>query len=151
MVKHYPRKDPRLREKLNLAARQMRHEPTPAEALLWQRLRDRQLSEHRFRRQYAIDRFIVDFVCLKSALIVEVDGAVHQQQVESDQEREEILKALGFRVIRFSNAQVLEQTDQVLSEILYALSQSGLVSTFATTGTPSSFSGFDENGEGAGG
>lgn len=62
----------------------------------------------------SIDRFIVDFVCPKHALVIEVDGDVHRQQVEADQEREEILNRLGFRVIRFTNAQVLDHTDRVL-------------------------------------
>jgi very-short-patch-repair endonuclease len=96
----------------------MRHAPTPAEDCLWQRLRNRQLSGYRFHRQFTIDRFIVDFICLSAAVIVEVDGDVHRQQVEADQEREQILARLGFRVMRFTNAQVLEQTDRVLEEIL---------------------------------
>lgn len=57
MVKHYPRQGPQLRGKLRYVARQMRREPTPAEDLLWQRLRGRQLSGFKFHRQHAIDRF----------------------------------------------------------------------------------------------
>ena len=145
MVKHFPRQEPRLRGKLRTVARQMRHEPTPSEAVLWERLRGRQLSGHKFHRQYSIDRFIVDFICTSLALIIEVDGEVHQQQVEADQEREQILTELGFRVLRFTNAQVLEQTDQVLQEILTAL-------TTASEGTPSpDLPGFGKTGEGAGG
>ncbi len=121
-MKHYTRQDLRLRGKLQTIARQMRHEPTPAENVLWQRLRDRQLCGHRFHRQHAIDRFIVDFVCLKMALVVEVDGEVHQKQIEADQERAQILTGLGYRVLRFTNDQVLQQTDQVLQQILKALS-----------------------------
>jgi very-short-patch-repair endonuclease len=121
MVKHTPRKDPVLREKLRTIARQMRHEPTPAEGYLWQRLRGRQLDRYKFHRQYPIDRFIVDFYCSSAALIVEVDGAVHQQQGEADQEREQFLTALGYRVIRFTNTLVLEQTDLVLQKILETL------------------------------
>lgn len=73
MVKHYPHQDKKLREKLRTVARQMRREPTPAEDLLWQRLRARQLSGFRFHRQHSIDRFIVDFLCPKAALVIEVD------------------------------------------------------------------------------
>ena len=140
MVKHYPRQDKQLQGKLRTVAREMRHEPTPAEELLWQRLRARRLCGYRFHRQHCIDRFIVDFYCAQRGLIVEVDGEVHQRQVAADQEREQALTTLGFRVIRFPNAQVLEQTDQVLEQILDALEV-----------TPSPKSGFDDFGEGAGG
>jgi very-short-patch-repair endonuclease len=148
MAKLHPRQDPTLRGKLRTAARQMRHEATPAEDFLWQRLRNRQLAGNKFRRQYSIDRFIVDFYSPSAALIIEVDGEVHQQQVEADQEREETLNRLGYRVIRFTNAQVMEETDRVLQEIRDALN---LSQTAVSEDTPSPFSGFDENGEGAGG
>lgn len=118
MVKHHPRQDPLLWAKLRIIARQMRHERTEAEDLLWQRLRDRQLEGYKFHRQHAVDRFIVDFFCSSAGLIIEVDGTVHQQQVEADQERERILIDLGFRIIRFTNTQVLEQTGLVLQKIL---------------------------------
>ena len=113
--------DQRLRDKLRPIARQMRREPTPAEALLWTHLRNRQLCGYHFHRQHQIDRFIVDFVCLQSKLVIEVDGAIHQQQVEADLEREQILKSLGYRSIRFTNDQVLDETDQVLEKILASL------------------------------
>lgn len=121
MAKHYSPQNPRLRGKLRTIARQMRHEPTPAENLLWDRLRDRQLSGYKFHRQQLIDRFIVDFFCPSAALIVEVDGDIHQQQVEADHEREQLLASLGFRVIRFTNTEVLTQINQVLLQILEVL------------------------------
>ena len=62
---------PHLWEKVKHLARQKRHTPTAAEAALWQRLRNRQLRGHKFRRQHVIDRFIVDFFCSEAALIVE--------------------------------------------------------------------------------
>ena len=140
MTKHFPPQDAKLRAKLRIVARQMRLAPTQAEDLLWKCLRTFWLSGYKFRRQHAIDRFIVDFYCPEATLIIEVDGDVHLQQVEADQEREQILADLGFRVIRFTNAQVLGQTDQVLQQILNALAD-----------TPSLKSGFDDFGEGAGG
>jgi very-short-patch-repair endonuclease len=150
MAKHYPRQDPRLRGKLRTAARQMRQEPTPAEAWLWQRLRGRQLSGHRFHRQYTIDRFIVDFFCSSAAVIIEVDGDIHQQQVEADQDREQFLAGLGYRVLRFPNTQVLDQTDQVLQQILEALAEDppSISGPLSSTGTPSPLSpGFGESGD----
>lgn len=117
MAKHYTHQDVKLRGKLRTAARGMRHEPTPAEGLLWQRLRGRQLSGLKFNRQHPIDRFIVDFYCPGAALVIEVDGDVHQKQVEADHEKEEFLNGLSFRVIRFTNSQVLNEIDQVLQLI----------------------------------
>ena len=102
MVKHYTHQDKELRGKLRSLARQMRRRPTPAEDLLWKRLRGCQLARFKFYRQHPIDRFIVDFYCPAAALVVEVDGDVHRQQVEADQEREQVLSELGFRVIRFA-------------------------------------------------
>ena len=67
---------------------------------MWTHLRNRQLCGYRFHRQHQIDRFIVDFVCLMPKLVIEVDGAVHQQQVTADLEREQILQSLGYRIIR---------------------------------------------------
>ena len=99
----------------------MRHESTVAEALLWKHLRNRQLCGYRFHRQHQIDRFIVDFVCLQPKLVIEVDGAIHQQQVEADLEREHILESLGYRIIRFTNHQVLDEIDEVLQKILTSL------------------------------
>jgi very-short-patch-repair endonuclease len=141
MVKHHPCQDPGLRRQLRIAARQMRHEPTQAENDLWQRLRNRQLSGYKFHRQYSIDRFIVDFTCLSAALVIEVDGDVHRQQVEADQEREQTLTDLGFHVLRFTNDQVIHQVDGVLQQILNSI--------IASKDTPSPKSGFDDFGEGA--
>jgi len=140
MVKHIPFQITQLRGKLRTVARRMRREPTLAEQVLWQRLRGRQLAGFKFHRQYSIDRFIVDFYCASAGLIVETDGGVHAQQVEADQEREELLTSLGFRVIRFTNTQVLEEIDQVLESIQSALED-----------TPSPKSRFYDFGEGAGG
>ena len=99
----------------------MRHAPTPAEDLLWRVLRGRQLDGYKFRRQRPIDRFIVDFACPRAALIIEMDGEIHPQQVELDQEREQILAEHGYRILRFTNEKVLKQTDRVLQQILQAL------------------------------
>ncbi len=66
---------PELWEKLKPLARQMRHVPTPAEDRLWQHIRNRQLKGMKFRRQWAIERFIVDFFCYEANLIIEVDGS----------------------------------------------------------------------------
>ncbi|MDZ7315137.1 MAG: DUF559 domain-containing protein [candidate division KSB1 bacterium] len=101
-------------------ARGLRREQTEAENILWQRLRNRQLGV-KFRRQHAIGEFIVDFVCLERRLVVEVDGGIHKQQKEYDEERSRILAALGFRVIRFWNDEVINNLEYVLAAIEEAI------------------------------
>jgi len=108
--------------KLKENSRANRKNPTEAESILWQHLRNHQLGEH-FRRQHAIENFIVDFVCLKKKLIVEVDGAIHDQQIEGDKAREEELQNLGFRILRFKNEDVIHDIDGALEKIKNALEQ----------------------------
>jgi very-short-patch-repair endonuclease len=104
------------------AARELRREETCAEGHLWRRLRAHRLAGHYFKRQQPVGRFIVDFVCLRRRLIIEVDGEHHQRQLEADRERTEFLEALGYSVARFSNQEVLEQTAAVLERIRRDLS-----------------------------
>jgi leucyl-tRNA synthetase len=101
-------------------ARENRKNPTEAEEKLWQEVRNEKLG-YKFRRQHAISRFIVDFVCIEKKLVVEVDGPIHEQQKQEDKEREEIIKGEGFSVIRFSNEEVLHHTHQVLEKIKQTL------------------------------
>lgn len=92
---------------------------TEAESVMWEALRGRRLAERRFMRQHIIGDYIVDFVCEDDGLIIEVDGAYHAEksQQEDDQLRTEKLEALGFRVIRFTNEEVLFGLDDVLTTI----------------------------------
>jgi very-short-patch-repair endonuclease len=108
---------PNLWYKLKPLARQMRHEPTPAEDTLWQRLRNRRVCDAKFRRQHSIERFIVDFFCAEHRLIIEVDGSIHDYTVEEDALRQEFLESLGYRVIRFRNEDVFQGIDAVIEEI----------------------------------
>lgn len=103
---------------LKYFARQLKANPTLAEQALWPCLANKQLG-FRFRRQYIIDDYIVDFVCLPQRLVVEIDGAYHdeEEQQKVDALRSERLNALGFRVIRFSNEEVLNNIEEVLSTI----------------------------------
>lgn len=75
----------------------------------------------RFRRQHPIGRFITDFCCITHRLIIELDGVVHREQVEYDQERSTYLEAEGYTVLRFSNRQVLHERDAVLALIRASL------------------------------
>lgn len=108
---------PELWAKLKPLAREMRQKPTHAEDHLWQHLRNRRAGGAKFRRQYPIERFIVDFVCLERRLIVEVDGDIHDHQQDYDAVRQEFLEAQGFRVLRFSNEAVLSSVDAVIAVI----------------------------------
>jgi len=98
-------------------ARHMRSHPTHAEATLWEKLRAKRLNGYKFRRQHIIPPFIVDFYCAAKKLIIEVDGSAHEHRQEYDQEREQYLLNLGYFILRFTNEQVLEGLDQVLSAI----------------------------------
>jgi len=98
-------------------ARYMRANPTPAEALLWSKLRKRELGGYRFLRQRIIGPYIVDFYCAKLDLIIEIDGPVHQTQTVHDQQRTKYLESGGKHVIRFTNQQILEDVDNVLCSI----------------------------------
>src|SRR5579872_5787021 len=95
-------------------ARKMRRAMTPAEVLLWRCLCANRLGSLHFRRQQVIDGFIVDFYCQVAALVIEVDGDVHNGQTEYDAERDRILASRGLKVLRFSNEQILEEIATVL-------------------------------------
>jgi very-short-patch-repair endonuclease len=107
--------------KLKPLTRQMRREPTPAEAVLWGRLRNRQLCGVKFRRQHVIERFVVDFYSAAPGLVIEVDGPIHEYTQEEDGIRQSYLEGLGLRVLRFSNVEVLRETDAVLDVIADAV------------------------------
>ncbi len=106
-------------EKLELA-KQLRQKSTQTEGILWQYLRGHKCNGLKFRRQQIIDGFIVDFYCHSARLVVEIDGEIHQQQIEYDLEREAVLKDRGLRILRFTNHEVLEQIDRVLLMIAEA-------------------------------
>lgn len=97
---------------------------TEAEEKLWYFLRDKRFEDYKFRRQQPIGDYIVDFVCFDEQLVIEVDGGQHNQQKEEDEIRTQWLEGEGFDVIRFWNNEVLNQTDQVLEELLRTLRDS---------------------------
>ncbi len=92
-----------------------------AEARLWQQLRDRRLMGHKFRRQHSIGPYITDFACVAARLVIELDGSQHAQAEEADARRSVFLIAEGWRVIRFWNARVMTDMDNVLREIIVHL------------------------------
>lgn len=101
-------------------AKELRHDMTPEEQVLWQHLRRNQLGDFHFYRQKVLAGFIVDFCCPAAQLVIEVDGGIHAQQAEYDAERDTIMEALGLRVLRISNDDVRRNTAAVLERILTA-------------------------------
>lgn len=101
-------------------AQRLRYELTDCEQLLWQRLRNRQLGGFKFRRQYPLPPYVLDFYCAELHLAVELDGGQHfgGEALRRDSERSRYLGIYGIRVLRFSNREVLAQTPEVLAEIL---------------------------------
>ncbi len=102
--------------------RRLRRQSTDAETVLWLSLRDRRLSGFKFVRQEAIESYIVDFICRDKRLIVEVDGGQHSENTK-DMERDRLLAAAGYRVLRFWNNDVLGNKNGVLETILDALNK----------------------------
>ena len=101
-------------------AKELRRKLTAEERLLWQRLRGNQLSGLHFRRQQIIDGFIVDFYCHAAGLVVEVDGGIHQAQVDADAERDHILTARGLRILRLTNEEIRRDLAGALARIAEA-------------------------------
>jgi very-short-patch-repair endonuclease len=108
---------PELWQKLKPLARQMRQAPTAAEQKLWQPIRRTQICGVKFRRQFAIDRFIVDFCSPAARMIIEVDGPIHQYTLAEDAIRQAFLESLGFVVLRFTNFEVLTNIRAVVEQI----------------------------------
>ncbi|APZ46394.1 methionine synthase [Polaribacter reichenbachii] len=116
---HWKTTDPLNYSLLLEYSKKMRNQPTEAESLLWDVLSNKKLDGYKFRRQHIIGNYIADFICLKTNLIVEVDGSIHQlpENKVSDKERTEWLENEGYRVLRFTNQQVLSNLDFVLEKI----------------------------------
>ena len=96
-----------------------KEQQTEAEEFLWKQLRGKNLEGYKFRRQHIIDEFIVDFVCLSKNLVIEIDGGYHNEPEvkQADEVRTEILNSLGFKVIRFTNEEVINDIENVLLTI----------------------------------
>jgi type I restriction enzyme M protein len=104
--------------------RELRKSQTPAEEILWELLRDRQLADLKFRRQHQIGDYIVDFFCAEQRIVIELDGAIHDKrdQTKKDATRQAYLESLGHIVLRFRNEEVLTTPETVFSKITAACS-----------------------------
>ena len=105
----------------------MRVKPVTMEALFWSEVRNRKLGGYKFKRQYLIGRYIVDFVCIEHKLVVELDGPFHADRVQYDSARNAFLRTRDFRVMRFANEYTADDIGIVLATVKHALD----------TGTPS--------------
>ena len=103
-------------------AKQNRKAMTEAESLLWEQLRNNKLGLH-FRRQHVIGNYIADFICLKCNLVIEVDGDYHNsaEQQLSDRYRTQYFKSKGLKEIRFTNSEVINDIESVMSKIIKSL------------------------------
>jgi very-short-patch-repair endonuclease len=90
---------------------------TAAEAVLWKSLQRRQLLGRKFRRQYSIGRYIVDFYCRECGLIIELDGNPHLSPIVNEDERTKYLESLGLKILRIENRALLENLEGVIEAI----------------------------------
>ena len=104
--------------RINPNARRLRREGTDTERRLWSRLRNRQLGGFKFRQQETVGRCVADFACVECRLIIEADGGQHREEVDCD--RTAYLNSLGWKVLRFWNNDILQNTEGVLEIILRA-------------------------------
>lgn len=102
-------------------ARQLRRNQTDMEKKLWKYLRNRQLENCKFYRQYSIPPYFVDFICRDKKLIIEVDGGQHADRFQQDRKRTGHLEKKGYRVIRFWNNEVMDNIEGILHKILREL------------------------------
>jgi very-short-patch-repair endonuclease len=102
--------------------RRLRDTMKPAERILWERLRKKRCNGFRFRRQYGVGAFIVDFYCPSLSLAIEVDGSIHNEIAvgQYDRWRQEWIESVGIRVIRFTNDDVVHRIDSVIERIIAA-------------------------------
>lgn len=105
--------------------RGLRKDLTTPENIVWQRIRARQLNGYKFRRQYGIGDYIVDFYCAEQRLIIEIDGDSHYEecQIIYDEIRTKYLESFNNKVIRFTNNEVMENLEGVLESITSQLKQ----------------------------
>lgn len=104
-------------KKTKLFARELRKNQTDAENKVWRELRNRRFSNLKFRRQYVVGPYVVDFCCPEKKLIIEIDGSQHKLQKSYDDERLKYLELNDYEVMRFWNNDVLEKCESVLNLI----------------------------------
>ncbi len=105
-------------KKLKSLARQLRKDGTKGEAILWKyALRAKKMNGYQFNRQFPIGDYIVDFICRKLQLIIEIDGSTHNYRGADDYKKQKFLEGMGFTILRFFEGQVIYRIDDVVGEI----------------------------------
>ena len=120
--------DPMIYSLLKSFVAEQRSNPTQAEIFMWEILRGKKIGGFKFRRQHIIGSYIADFVCLSQQIVIEIDGLIHQvpKNILSDEARTLELNKLGFNVIRFTNNEVFNDTDNVINQITHELTKKSL-------------------------
>ena len=113
MTKHYNKKD------LKETRRKLRREETIAEKHMWSQLRNRQLLGLKFKRQFSIENYIIDFYCPQNKIAIELDGNVHEVEEvkEYDEERQKYLESHGINFIRITNEEYLSNSNKAFDKI----------------------------------
>ncbi len=108
------------RPELKVFRKALRNNSTAAEATLWKMIKGKQLEGRKFRRQFSVENFILDFYCPSEKLAIELDGAGHftPEGIKADEERTKVLNTYGIKVIRFENKQIFNSPEAVLQEII---------------------------------
>jgi len=123
-------RDPRLRLVIKQVCRDLRRSQTKAETIFWNAVRNRKFLGYKFYRQYpfifdyiGIETFYVaDFYCAKKRLVIELDGKIHEYQIERDELRTYIINMLGIRLVRFRNEEIENNLNIVLEKLEKELS-----------------------------
>ena len=110
-----------MNKKLKTYAKTLRQTMTPEEQVLWYLLRNRRFADYKFRRQHPVGPFILDFACYQPQLAIELDGGQHDENHRYDERRTQWLEGRGWKVLRFWNNELSENTEGVLTVILEAL------------------------------
>jgi len=107
------------RSYLKQIRKKLRNNMTPAEARLWIILKEKKLEGRKFRRQFSVVNYVLDFYCPKEKLAIELDGAYHftPYQMAKDKQRDAYLNSIGIRVLRFENKRLWNDTDGLINEI----------------------------------
>ncbi|MFY9241808.1 MAG: DUF559 domain-containing protein [Polaribacter sp.] len=116
--KNYMTARPSVYKLMKELQKKRKQQTTEAERILWEQLKTKKL-DFKFRRKHIVDEFIVDFICIEKKIIIEVDGKYHttKEQQEADDLRTKILQDLGFKVIRFTNEEVIGNIENTISNI----------------------------------
>ncbi len=107
------------RKRLKSFRKELRNNLTPAEAILWSALKNKQLEGRKFRRQHSIGKYVTDFYCPSEKLAVELDGAGHFTLAgsEYDEKRDDFIRGLGIKILRYENEEIYHHFEGVLEDI----------------------------------